>query len=278
MEELMAIKRTEKTLIGLVGAGVLAAGSLTAIGAAQAATGSCEDNIGYRISSPAKNGQTGGNTVFIGLSAPARTITFVAGEGSGCVLEVGDHWSADSAYFHAAGTYDGTAVSLTDRVHVKVPDSNSEAGTHLVTVTLDDVTGSENDTSGTQSLFLKRRTVWRSFNVFHESPTPRCGVISGTTLHAKGQLFRAGWTGNTYRPYRHRQVRLLINPGSGPIAPGHTGDDTEDITIATDATNADGWAQFAFKPPFDATYFAHYGGNGHGGHSDSTTDFVNCAA
>jgi hypothetical protein len=28
-------------------------------------------------------------------------------------------------------------------------------------------------------------------------------------------------------------------------------------------TGAKGWARFAFKPPYDATYFAHYGGNSH---------------
>jgi hypothetical protein len=273
----MAIKRTRKTLIGLVGAGVMAGGSLTGIGAAQAATGDCEDNIGYRISSPAKYGSTGGNTVVIGLSSPARTVTFVANDGSGCEFETGDHWSADSAYFHAEGTYDGTADSLTDRVRVKVPKSNSAAGTHLVTVTLDDATGTENDTSGEQSLFLKRRTVWRNFNAYHESPTPACGVLDGTTLHAKGQLFRAGWTGQTYRPAKHRQVRLLINPGNGPVAPGHTADDTVDITIATDSTDANGWARFTFKPPFDAKYFAHYGGTAKAGHSDSKKDFVNCS-
>jgi hypothetical protein len=270
----MAIKKT--ILIGLVGAGVLAGGSLTGISAAQAATGDCEDNIGYRISSPAKYRETGGNAVVIGLHAPARTVTFVVGEGSGCELETGDHWSATSAYFHAEGTYDGTAASLADRVHVKVPHSNSEAGTQLVTVTLDDITGTDNDTSGTQALFLKRRTVWRNFNVFPESPTPACGGNNGTTVHAEGQLFRVGWTAKTYRPYKHRNVRLLFNPGSGPVAPGHTADDTEDITIATDATGGKGWARFAFKPPFDAKYFAHYGGNRKKGHSDSSPDFLNC--
>jgi len=274
----MAIKKTKRTLIGLVGAGVMAGGSLTGVGAAAAATGDCEDNIGYRISSPAKFRETGGNTVVIGLSALTRTVTFHATDGSGCVLEAGDKWSADSAYFHASGTYDGTPGSLTDIVRVKVPDSNSEAGTHLVTVTLDDFTGTDSDTSGTQALFLKRRTVWRDFNVLPESPTPSCGVLDGTTLRAEGQLVRAGWTGNKYRPYKHRQVRLLFNAGSGPVAPGHTADDTVDITIATDATNANGWARFTLKPPFDANYWAHYGGNSKAGHSDSRLDFVNCAA
>jgi hypothetical protein len=274
----MAIKKAKKTLIGLVGAGVMAGGSLTGIVAAQAATGNCDENIGYRISSPAKYRETGGNTVVIGLSALKRTVTFHVVDGSGCVLEPGDHWSADSAYFHAAGTYDGTVDSLSDLVSVKVPESNSAAGTHLVTVTLVDVTGTDNDTTGEQALFLKRRTVWRNFNVFPESPTPACGVLTGTTLHAKGQLFRAGWTGDKYRPYKHRKARLLISPGNGPIAPGHTADDTVDITVAKNVTGANGWARFTFKPPFDATYFAHYGGNHHAGHSDSKPDFVNCAA
>jgi hypothetical protein len=278
----MAIKRTKQTLIGLVGAGVMAGGSLTGIGAAQAATGDCEHNIDYRISSPAKFRVTANtHTIVIGLSAPMRTVTFVANDGSGCVLETGDHWSASggahSKYFHAEGTYDGTADSLTDRVRVKVPKSSLEAaGTHRVTVTLDDITGTDNDTSRERSLYLRRRTVWRSFNVFPESPTPACGSLTGTTLQAEGQLFHASWTGHAYRPYKDRKVRLLFNPGNGPIAPGHTADDTVDITIANDITNADGWARFTFKPPFDATYFAHFGGNHHAGHSDSAADFVNC--
>jgi hypothetical protein len=265
-------------LIGLVGAGALAAGMLTGPGSAQAATGACEDNIGYRISSPAGYRETGGNTVVIGLTAPARTVTFFAGEGSGCVFEPGDHWSVTSPYFHAQGTYDGTPGSLTDSVHVKVPASNSEAGVHLAVVTLDDVTGSDNDTQGTQGLYLKRRTIWRDFNVFRELPTPACGTVTGSTLHAEGQLFRASWTRDTYRPYKHRHVRLLVHPGSGPVAPGHTADDTADITVDTDVTGAKGWARFAFKPPYDAKYFAHYGGNSHAGHSDSSLDFVNCSA
>lgn len=268
----------KKAPIGLVAAGVLAAGMLTGLGSAQAATGDCEGNIGYRISSPAKYRESGGNTVVIGLTAPARTVTFYAGDGSGCMFEVGDHWSVDSAYFHAQGTYDGTAGSLADHVHVGVPDSNSEAGSHQVVVTLDDVTGSDNDTSGTQALFLKRRTVWRNFNVYDESPTPACGALTGTTLHGKGQLFRASWTRNSYRPYQDRQVRLLIHPGRGSISPGHTADDVNDITVDTDVTGSKGWAHFVFKPPYDATYFAHYGGNSHAGHDDSSLDYVNCAA
>jgi hypothetical protein len=265
-------------LIGLVGASGLAAGMLTGTGTAHAATGDCEDNIGYRINAPAGNLETGGNTVVIGLSAPERTVTFYAGEGSGCEFEPGDQWSVDSSYFHASGTYDGTPVSLTDLVHVRVPASNSEAGAHLAVVALDDATGSDNDTSGTQGLYLKRRTAWKNFNVYHESPTPSCGVMSGSTLHAKGQLVRASWTKDAYRPYKHRNVRLLIHPGSGPVAPGHTADDIEDITIDLDVTGAKGWARFAFKPPYDATYFGHRGATSVAGHSDSGLDFVNCAA
>jgi hypothetical protein len=265
-----------KRVIGLVGAGALAASMLTGP-AAQAATGACEDNVGYRISSPARYLE-GGNAVVIGLSAPARTVTFFAGEGSGCEFEPGDIWSVDTKYFHAGGIYDGTPVSLTERVVVAVPDSNSEVGFHQAVVTLDDVTGSDNDTSGTQGLYLKRRTVWRHFNVYHESPTPACGINKGSTLHAKGQLFRASWTRNTYRPLQHRTARLLIHPGSGPISPGHTADDIDDITVDIDVTGAKGWARFAFKPPYDATYFAHYGGNSHAAHNDSSLDFVNCSA
>jgi hypothetical protein len=267
-----------KRLIVLVGAGALTAGMLTDLGVAQAATGACEDNIGYRISSPAGYRESGGNTVVIGLTAPARTVTFFAGEGSGCEFETGDRWSVDSRYFHAGGTYDGTPASLTERVRVAVPDSNSEAGSHQAVVTLDDVTGSDNDISGTQGLTLKRRTVWRHFNVYHESPTPGCGVNSGSTLHAKGQLFRASWTRNTYRPYQHRHTRLLIHPGTGPVSPGHTTDDLNDITVGTDVTGGKGWARFAFKPPYGARYLAHYGGNSRAAHFDSSRDFVNCTA
>jgi hypothetical protein len=43
-------------------------------------------------------------------------------------------------------------------------------------------------------------------------------------------------------------------------------------------TGAKGWARFAFKSPYGATYFAHYGGNSHAAHVDSSLDFVNCSA
>lgn len=262
--------RIKKTLIGLAGAGALTAGMLTGSGPAQAATGACDEGVlGFRISSPAGYRQTGGNTVVIGLTAPARTVTFTAADGSGCTFEAGDHWSVDSGYFKAKGTYDGTAASLTDSVHVDVPDSNREVGFHRVVVTLDDATGSENDIVDTTGLYLKRRTLWRNFNVYDESPTPACGATTGTTLHGKGQLFRASWTRNAYRPYQDRQVRMLSSPG-------HTAGHELDGAVDSDVTNSNGRAYFSFKPRYDATYVAHYGGNRYAGHSDSGRDYVNC--
>jgi hypothetical protein len=280
MEGLMAIKRTRKTLIGLVGAGVMAGSSLTGIGAAHAATGDCRP--GFRISSPAKYRDTSGRTVVIGLKAPMRTVTFVTRDGLGCVLEIGDHWSASagphSKYFLAEGTYDGTSESLTDRVRVKLPETNHQrtAGVHM---TLDDITGTDNDTRHVRApggLIFKQRTEWRGFNVFPESPTPACGSLTGTTLHAKAQIFHASWSGHAYHQYKDHKVRLMFKPGNGPIAPGHTAYDPGVITIAKAVTNAHGWAHFSFKPPSAGTYFAHYGGNYWDGISDSAVDFVNC--
>ncbi len=261
-----------KALLGVAGAGALTAGILTGPVPAEAATGACDEGtLGYRISSPASYQETGGKTVVIGLTAPARTVTFTAADGSGCTFEVGDHWSVDSAYFQAQGTYDGTAASLTDSVHVDVPDSDGEVGYHQVVVRLDDVTGNDNDIVDTTILYLKRRTEWRNFNVYYESPTPACGVITGTTLHGKGQLVRASWTRNAYGPYSDRHVRLLSSPG-------HTAGHDLEGTVDTDVTNSNGWAYFGFKPRYDATYFAHYGGNSYAGHSDSSRDYVNCAS
>ena len=271
----MAIKRTKMTLIGLL---VLESwlGSPT-IGAAQAATGDCQHNA-YRISSPAKYRDTDGTTVVIGLKAPMRTVTFVTA-GSGCVLEIGDHWSVFGGpnrtrnhAFLAEGTYDGTAASLTDRVRVKVPTATYSAAGR-VRMTLDDITGADNDIISSRSIRIKRRTAWRGFNVFPESPTPACGSLTGTTLHAEGRLFHVVWSANTYHQYKDRKVRLMFKPGNGPIAPGQTGA----ITIAKDVTNANGWARFTFKPQSAGTYFVHYGGNGRAGNSDSPVDFVNCA-
>jgi hypothetical protein len=233
--------------IVLAGAGAVTAGLLTGPGAAQAATGFCDEGtIGYAISSPAAYGETGGTTVVIGLTAPTRTVTFRVGED--CTLEAGDRWSVESAYFRAEGTYDGTAGSLTDAVRVAVPGSDGEAGAHPVVVTLEDITGSDNDIVDSAGLFLKRRTAWRDFNAYPESPTPRCGITTGTLLHARGQLVRASWTSDAYL------------------------EDTRD----TGVTDSRGWAVFAFRPPYDANYLAHYGGNSVAGHSDSTRDYVDC--
>ena len=199
------------------------------------------------------------------------------------MLEIGDHWSVFGGpnrtrnhAFLAEGTYDGTAASLTDRVRVKVPTSTYSAAGR-VSMTLDDITGTDNDIISSRCLNIKRRTAWRDFNVFPESPTPACGSLTGTTLHAEARLFHVVWSANTYHQYKDRKVRLLFKPGNGPIAPGHTADDTGDITIAKDVTNANGWARFTFKPQSAGTYFVHYGGNGRAGNSDSAVDFVNCA-
>ncbi len=265
----------KKAFVGVVGTSALVGGMLTGTGPAQGATGDCEDNVGYRISERPVYRENGGNTLVIGLSRTTRTVTFRVVEESACELESGDKWSVHSPYFHAEGTYDGTAASLTDSVRVAVPNSDSEAGDGSATVTLEDVTGSDNDFSFAQALTLKRRTEWRNFNVFYESPVPKCRPLNGSSMGARGQLFRASWTADKYRPYAGRSVRLLRNPG-GPFGPGHTADDLADITIDTGVTDSQGWGRFVFNPPFDATYVAHYGGNGVSAHFDSAPDFVNC--
>ena len=203
----------------------------------------------------------------MGLTGATRTVTFYVNEG--CELEVGDRWSAVSAYFAARGTYDGTAASLTDPVQVDRPRSDSEVGFHAVTVTLDDVTGSDNDTVVETGFYLKRRTQWRRFNVFPESPTPACGVMTGTVLRARGRVMRASWTSNAYRPYPDRRVRLLTSAA-------HTVEHDVASTIARDRTGSRGWAHFTFRPPYDANYLAHYAGNRRAGHADSGRDYVNC--
>lgn len=270
--------RVKAALVGLVGTAALGAGLLAGMQAAQASTGACDEGVlGYRISSPAKYGELGGNAVVIGNTAPARTVTFTAADGSGCAFEPGDHWSVDSDYFQAAGTYDGTSGSLEDVVRVSLPLSDSEVGVHPVALTFVDISGGT--TIGEQmSLTLKRRTNWRSVNVYPESPTPACGTVRGDTLHAKAQLMRASWSRKTYVPFPGRFVRLLDHPGDVPFAPAHTTDDIDDITVDRGTTDSEGWAQFSFKPPFDARYIAHYGGSSNNGHSDSTPDIVNCAS
>jgi HYR domain len=270
--------RTKPALTSLVGAAGLTAGLLAGMAPAQASTGACDEGVlSYRISSPAQYGELGGHAVVIGNSAPTRTVTFTASDGSGCSFEPGDRWSVDSHYFHAAGTYDGTAGSLQQAVTVSLPGSDLEVGTHEVTATLHDVSG--NTTISENSVTLKRRTNWRSLNVYPESPTPACGTVRGDTLHGKGQLMRASWSRKTYLPFRDRTVRLLDHPAFQPVTPGHTADDIDDITVDLAVTDSQGWARFTFKPPFDAMYFAHYGGNSHNGHSDSTPpDLVDCAS
>jgi hypothetical protein len=230
--------------------GALTACTLTGLGPADAATGSCEEQIGYRISSPDRFGDTGGNTVVIGLSAVTRTVTFQVHEPE-CTLEVGDSWSVHTAYFHAAGTYDGTAASLRDEVRLRVPGANTAVGLHQAVVSLEDSTGTENDTIDEAGLYLKRRTALRKFNVYYESPTPACGVVKGTTLHAKGRLMRASWSRDAYLPYQDRRVQLLFSAG-------HTAEhNLEDNIITSDVTGTRGWARIAFKPAFDANYLAH---------------------
>ena len=130
------------------------------------------------------------------------------------MLEAGDQLVCLAApFFHAEGTYDGTAASLTDEVHLRVPRADSQVGFHRVVVTLEDFTGTENDTVDEAGLFLKRRTALRRFNVYQEFSAPACGVRTGTTLHAKGRLIRALWTRHAYLPYQGRLVRLLFPAG-----------------------------------------------------------------
>ena len=259
--------KINSTFVGVATA-ALAACTLSGLGPAQAADGSCEENIGHRISSPERYEPTGGNTVEIGLTGVTRTVSFHVHEG--CTLEAGDQWSVHSAFFHAEGTYDGTAASLTDEVHLRVPRADSQVGFHRVVVTLEDFTGTENDTVDEAGLFLKRRTALRRFNVYQESPAPACGVRTGTTLHAKGRLIRASWTRHAYLPYQGRLVRLLFSAG-------HTAEhNLEDNILRSDLTGPRGWARFAFKPGFDANYLAHYGSDPHAGHADSLRDYVNC--
>lgn len=158
--------------------------------------------------------------------------------------------------------------SSTSRPMIRAPRSCTPRGCGAA---LADVSGSDNDITETNTVLLKRRTEWRDFNVYYESPTPRCGAVSGTPLHGTGRIVRASWTGNAYLPYPGRQVRLVFSPGHAG------GDDIADVTIDTTVTNSSGVAHFDFRPPGDRTYFAHYGGNSVAAHDDSSGDHVNCA-
>ena len=213
----------------------------------------------------------GDHSVVVGLTAPARTVTFRAGED--CTLQAGDDWSVTSNYFTAAGTFDGTPASLTDAVTVAVPGSDAEVGSHPVTVTLEDSTNDENDVVEQNQVRLIRRSYWRGFNVFPESPAPQCGSTTGTVMHGRGQYLYASWTRQAYRPYAGRNVRLLSN-----VAPGvdHEPDNLEENTRDTAVTSSTGWASFTFRPPNDAHYAAHYGGTSGVAHADSGLDYVNC--
>jgi hypothetical protein len=258
---------------GLVGAGVLVAGVLVAgvpagLTPARAATGECEENIRYAISSPPSYRETGFNSVVVGLSPVTRTVTFSVGEG--CTIDVGDQWSVTSPYFRAQGTYDGTPASLAVPVRIGVPRSDREVGGHPVALTLSDSTGGGNDVQADSGMFLKRRTELRRFNVYRESPVPRCGTVNGSTVRARARLMRASWTQRAYVPYRNRPVDLLFSAGRT------TEHNLEDNVVRTDLTGPRGWAGFTFRPGFDANYQAHHGTNGASAHSDSRRDFLHC--
>jgi hypothetical protein len=257
-----------RTLTPLLSVGALLAGAVLAAPPARAASTGCEENIGYEFSSPLSYGETGFTSVVVGLRAVTRTVTFSPGEG--CVLDVGDAWAVGTPYFTAGGTYDGSPASLTAPVRVGVPRSDRAAGAHPAVVTLTDSNGAGNDVTAEAGITLKRRTALRRFDVWRESPAPRCGVVSGTLLHARARLVRASWTRRDYGPLPGREVALLGSPG-------HTAEhDLENGVVATRRTGPHGWAVFAFRPGFDATYEAHRGATGTSSHADSGRDFVDC--
>jgi hypothetical protein len=256
-------------IAGFATAGALVASAALASGPVHAASTGCEENVGYEISSPSAYGETGFTAVVVGLRPVTRTVTFSPGEG--CALDVGDGWAVGTAYFTATGTYDGSPASLTAPVRIGVPRRDRAAGPHPAVLTLTDGTGAGGDVTVDAGVVLKRRTELRRFDVWRESPAPRCGVVTGTLLHARSRLLRASWTRREYVPFAHRPVSLLFSPG-------HTaGHDLENDVLATSRTGPRGWARFSFRPGFDATYQAHHGANGTSSHADSGRDFVDCS-
>jgi hypothetical protein len=260
-----------RTLAPLLATGALVAGVtlLLPLSPAQAASTGCEENIGYEISSPPVYGETGFTAVVVGLTAVTRTVTFSPGEG--CSLDVGDTWAVRTPYFTAGGTYDGSPASLAAPVRVGVPRSDRAAGAHPAVVTLTDSTGGGNDVTAEAGITLKRRTALRRFDVWRESPTPRCGGVQGTVLHARSRLVRASWTRRDYGPFAGRPVALFFSPG-------HSAEhNLEDDVLVTRRTGPRGWAVFSFRPGFDATYQTHHGATGASSHADSARDFVHCS-
>ena len=251
--------RTTTTTAGLLAGAALAGGLLPP--PAGAATGSCDEGVlGYAISAPVADQETGGHAVVLGLEPVRRTVTFRVAEGTGCVVEPGDRWSVASAWFSAAGTYDGTAPSLTDRVLVALPQADAYAGVHPVVVTLDGVTDS-ND------VHVKRRTRWRAAGVGPEEPVPTCGV---TELRAKGLLERASWSAGTWQPFPGQTVALLWSAGQT-----WTHDlEQEDQRAAT--TDAAGRVRLVVRPPYDATWAFHLPAGPTWGHADARRDLVDC--
>ena len=223
--------------------------------------------LGYRISSPAAYGETGGHAVVIGLSPVRRTVTFTAAQGSGCTFEPGDRWSVSSAWFTARGTYDGSPASLTAGVTVPVPGSSADARTWPVVVALDDATGTDADVVDSADVRLLRRTTWSGAGVGPETPLPTCRT---TVLHAQGRLLRASWSAREYRPYAGRPVVLLWSAGHTVVH------DLERDDLIAGTTDADGWARWSVRPPAPATWFVHTAATGTAAHSDSGTDFVDC--
>jgi hypothetical protein len=260
---------TARTLAPLLTTGALVAGATLAVPPARAASSGCEENVGYEISSPSSYRETGFTSVVVGLRAVTRTVTFSPGEG--CLLDVGDGWAVSTPYFTASGRYDGTVTSLSAPVRVAVPRSDRAAGPHPAVVTLTDVTAAGADVTVEAGIVLKRRTELRRFNVWRESPAPRCGVVRGTLLHARSRLVRASWTRRAYGPVGGRPVSLLFSPGHTDVH------DLEDGVVATRRTGPRGWALFSFRPGFDATYEAHHGATGASSHADSRRDFVDCS-
>ena len=249
---------------------VAVTGGLLAAPPAGAATGACDEGVlGYRISSPKAYGETGGHAVVLGLSPVTRTLTFTAAEGSGCTFEPGDRWSVSSAWFRAEGTYDGTAASLTAVVSVPVPTSNAAARSHPVVVALDDVTGNDADVVDSADVRLLRRTLWSGFNVAPESPAPTCRT---TVLRAGGQLLRASWTAQAYRPFAGQPVALLRSAGRTVVH------DLESEDLLPGATDSTGRVRWDVRPPADVTWSAHVPATSTSAHDDSRGDFVDCTS
>jgi hypothetical protein len=271
------IKRVTAGAAGLA----LALGNFALAAApAQALTGaSCEDGAwGWSIANPARY-QAGPHEAVLGLSNAVRTVTIKAP--TGCTVDAGDTWRVYNGYFSAAGTFNAEEAAAgkdTDRVSIKVPNSNAVAGDEIpVKLKVNDSSAGipgkwDVDKSNAGSLVLLRRTLFKYKGVtdwmnFEEPYMCRLDV------EGVAALLRASWTSKRYLGYAGRTVQMEYRLTDGPdsawdnrfLASERTDDSgyVEFIDFVSGKEEGPGGVVIDDGPPCGGTivFRGHYGGN-----------------